>query len=214
MDLVKPLRTFVVLVAAVLGVSASESSSITSCDVTVHEWGTFTSIAGADGLPIKWNTVGCKDDLPAFVSNSGYRDVKVALMETVRMETPVLYFYSPEALRAHVKVTFPQGSITEWYPRAKVSPPGAATGSSIEWSDIHVEPSSTAAFPLERAPSRYYAARATDAASLEVNGQHEKFLFYRGAGQLSHPPLRAAGHQRGRAGRESRQRSGARRYLL
>jgi hypothetical protein len=187
MDLVKPLRTFVVLITALFGVSASEPPSTTWCDLTVHEWGTFTSVAAEDGSPIKWDTLGCKDDLPAFVSNSGYRGLKARLMETVRMETPVLYFYSPEAVTAHVKVTFPQGSLTDWYPRAEVSPPTRAGGSSIEWNAIQVQPTSTHLLPVEPGPSRYYAARATDAASLEVGGQHEKFLFYRGVGTFSIP---------------------------
>ena len=35
--------------------------------LTVHEWGTFTSVAGEDGSAIDWDALGCKDDLPRFV---------------------------------------------------------------------------------------------------------------------------------------------------
>ena len=30
----------------------------------VHEWGTFTSIAGADGRPVGWSPLSGPDDLP------------------------------------------------------------------------------------------------------------------------------------------------------
>src|SRR6266571_3202721 len=47
--------------------------------------------------------------------------------------------------------------------------------------------------PEERDESRYYAARATDAVPLAVEGedgtQEEKFLFYRGAGRIVPPVL-------------------------
>src|SRR5882724_8559431 len=87
--------------------------------LTVHEWGTFTSVAGEDGFSVDWDTVGCKDDLPGFVKQFGYPSLKFRLQGTVRMETPVMYFYSPRELEAHVTVAFPQGVITEWYPHAQ-----------------------------------------------------------------------------------------------
>ena len=34
------------------------------------------------------------------------------------METPVIYFYSKEPQTVDVRVDFPQGIITEWYPQA------------------------------------------------------------------------------------------------
>ncbi len=179
-----------------------------SSDLVVHEWGTFTSVAGADGSAIQWDALGCKSDLPSFVSDFGYRGFKWRLQGTVRMETPVLYFYSARALEANVKVSFPQGLITEWYPRAdyqafQKSPNGAmrrlsanlngidtslrtVTG-AIEWQNIQIQPDASLVLPFESAPSRYYAARATDAAPLSVGGQNEKFLFYRGVGQIAVP---------------------------
>jgi hypothetical protein len=176
---------------------------------TVHEWGTFTSVAGEDGSAIDWDVLGGKDDLPSFVNDRGYRCFKFRLRGTVRMETPVLYFYSPQALDAHVKVAFPKGLITEWYPRAEyqVDQQSRADGSvhrlepnlngidtsmrsltgGIEWKDIKVEPNTTPTLPFETSPSRYYAARATDAAPVRVGDQHEQFLFYRGVGRFEVP---------------------------
>jgi hypothetical protein len=97
------------------------------------------------------------------------------------METPVMYFYSSRELDAHVKVAFPQGLITEWYPRAE------RLTSAIEWRNIKVQPGTAPALPVESGPNRYYAARATDAAPIAVGDQHEKFLFYRGVGRFPVP---------------------------
>src|ERR1700727_14440 len=102
------------LMAANIGYQPSNS-------LTIHEWGTFTSVAGADGAPADWNALGCKSDLPNFVNDYGYRGFKSTLRGTVRMETPVLYFYSRRELNANVKVSFPQGLITEWHPKADTS---------------------------------------------------------------------------------------------
>jgi hypothetical protein len=85
----------------------------------VHEWGTFTSVAGEDGTAVTWDALGCKSDLPNFVHDFGYRGLKLGLHGSVRMETPVLYFYSSRAMDAQVKVSFPRGLLTEWYPQAE-----------------------------------------------------------------------------------------------
>jgi len=84
-----------------------------------------------------------------------------------------------------VKVGFPQGLITEWYPQALVPEVRApfhlaGTTGAIEWPSVKILPGATASFPTERDSSHYYAARETDAAPVQVGAQHEKFLFYRG----------------------------------
>ncbi len=178
-------------------------------DFTVHEWGTFTSVAGEDGSAIEWDALGCKDDLPEFVHDFGYRGFKWSLQGTVRMETPVMYFYSPRAVQARVKVEFPKGLITEWYPQAEyevyqtsgedqslrrlatnlfgIDTSLRSVTGAIEWNDIKVQPDTAPSLPLENGPSRYYAARETDAAPITVGGEHEKFLFYRGVGRFAIP---------------------------
>jgi hypothetical protein len=156
--------------------------------LTVHEWGTFTSVAGPDGSPVDWNVLGCGSDLPHFVNSIAY---KSELSAKVRMETPVLYFYSSHDLDASVNVSFPRGTITELYPNA------AQLRGGIEWKSIHVRPGAALRFPVEAGPSRYYAARATDAAPLEVNGQQEKFLFYRGVANIPVPLSARIGHDGG-----------------
>ena len=165
--------------------------------LTVHEWGTFTSVAGSDGRPLEWQPLAAsgspQDELPCFVERYAI-GAKTILGGTVRMETPVLYFYSPRERTVSVKVDFPQGLITEWYPKAsQISPKSLANGlggreypapGRIEWSSVRIQPGAEEKFPIGSLPSHYYQARDTDAAPVLVNGQNEKFLFYRGVGRF------------------------------
>jgi hypothetical protein len=79
-------------------------------DLTVHEWGTFTSIAGPDGLSMNWLPLTGSTDLPSFVEH--FREVafKGGLRGATRMETPVLYFYSPRETTVSVNVSFAKAS--------------------------------------------------------------------------------------------------------
>jgi len=156
-----------------------------------HEWGTFTSVAGLDGNPVEWAPLSGPPDLPCFVERLGSGFVKYR-PGMVRMETPVLFFYAPQAMTLSVHVDFPKGWMTEYYPAPTAVEPkrpvGRKTG-SIEWNNLQIEPDSDPALPKTRGESRYYAARNTDAAPLEIGGQHEKMLFYRGVGDFYVPVL-------------------------
>src|SRR5271169_2455348 len=156
----------------------------------VHEWGTFTSIANPDGTPQRWNPLkAAVSDLPSFVHRFEGIYIKGGLEGTVRMETPVLYFYSPQPATASVHVDFLKGTFTEWYPRAKVEP-GFYNPAVVEWNPIQLSREQHA-LPTESGPSHYYAARNTDALNIESGGEHDKLLFYRGVGNFD-VPLRAA----------------------
>jgi hypothetical protein len=165
--------------------------------VIAHEWGTFTSIAGDDGNPISWQPLGAHTDLPCFVRILNPKSAKnwvPRIAATVRMETPVIYFYSAAPRSVRVSVKLPRALVTEWYPDAKVPPfvmPAdmnvANASGEITWNGVRIEPGSDRSFPAEDEPSRYYAARATDAAPLRVGGQREKFLFYRGLADFPIP---------------------------
>jgi hypothetical protein len=48
----------------------------------------------------------------------------------------VLYFYSAHALEAHVKVAFPKGLITEWYPQARAASGAGPRNGGIEWEGV------------------------------------------------------------------------------
>src|SRR5271166_2010372 len=94
-------------------------------DLTVHEWGTLTAIAVKDGRAVEWLPLTGSTDLPQFVAHLGTANLKPGLRGTIRMETPVLYFYSPRDVTVSVKVAFSQGLISEWYPHAaRVTPSG------------------------------------------------------------------------------------------
>ena len=79
----------ILLLLAALTVSASTDQVPPVTDLVVHEWGTFTSIAGEDGLPVEWLPLTGQSDLPCFVERSSFT-VKGSIAGTVRMETPVL----------------------------------------------------------------------------------------------------------------------------
>ena len=193
---------------ATLGVAFAVASAVPSREgqadsgLVAHEWGTFTAIAGVDGQPVEWlpvNLVG-PPELPGFVEH--FRGVpKDFLRGTVRMETPVIYFYTSHETSVSVHVSFSKGFITEWYPHASRLQPSTPIASdalyqphddgSIAWDSITVAPNPSADFSQEKAASRYYAARETSATPLSVQApagqQHEKFLFYRGVSIVSLP---------------------------
>ncbi|MBA3438425.1 MAG: hypothetical protein H0T92_00960, partial [Pyrinomonadaceae bacterium] len=162
-------------------------------NLIVHEWGTFTSVAGVDGGALEWRPLSGVSDLPSFVyngatSDQGFRHpLKSKLTARIRMETPVLYFYADQEMDVSVKVDFPQGKITEWYPQAR------SVRNGIDWGRFRVLPGAQVQFPVQSGESHYYPARETDAAPVRVCGvrgqQHEKFLFYRGVGEFDLPLL-------------------------
>jgi hypothetical protein len=164
--------------------------------LVAHEWGTFTSIADRSGQAVKWHPQSGLSDLPEFIEYFATAGFKRALRGTVRMETPVLYFYSPTATTVSVKVRFAQGVITEWYPHASRTSPDAKkvldestlfqhnTEGKIAWDSVSIEPTLVPHFPKDNGNANYYAARETAAAPVVVKTasgeQQEKFLFYRG----------------------------------
>jgi hypothetical protein len=186
--------------------------------VVVHEWGTFTTVADDAGQAINWTPLGGPTDLPCFVEHYknkvfktgfnpeaevpiDYDAARSALVGKVRMETPVIYFYSPAEATVSVRVRFPQGLITEWYPtavanQANVVPslladPNVVGG--VDWPSVRITPNGASAFPGGAGTSHYYAARQTDASPIWVNGQNEKFLFYRGVASFPVPISAALG---------------------
>src|SRR5947208_6266771 len=109
----KPWLT--VLTAASLHLAASAQA----CGGYVaHEWGTFTSVQGADGIQLEWNPL-VTTELPKFVYDCGrpngnsraarFADYsgKGAFVTLQRMETPVIYFYSGREQDVDVSVKFP-----------------------------------------------------------------------------------------------------------
>jgi hypothetical protein len=132
---------------------------------------------------MSWQPLSGPSDLPCFVHRLDQRNIKAAEYGTVRMETPVLYFYPLKPLTISVHVDFPNGRVTEWYPKASSVQPSSGRNGWIEWKDIHVSNYvSNPGAPLAKLgeASHYYAARDTDAWPLSSEGENEKLLFYRG----------------------------------
>jgi len=184
-----------VVLAAVASMATQPATA--PAPLVVHEWGTFTSVAGKDGQASRWLPHAGPSDLPCFVERSLY-NIKGSLWGTVRMETPVLYFYAPAPMTVNVDVIFREGAITEWYPHAVGADPRNGQDGWIRWPNVRVTPGAAAEFPIEPGSSHYYAARATDAAPIEVASQKERFLFYRGVGWFA-PPLSATMNANGEA---------------
>ena len=207
-----------VIVLAATSLTAIQQEPELTGVITVHEWGTFTSVSDGEGASLDWRPLAGPSDLPSFVytqegAPKGLRHgakceqcghfrcscskcdagaspkecgCKSCTVATVRMETPVIYFYADTGLTASVRVDFPKGRITEWYPKAR------EVGTGINWGGVLITPKATPAYPKEPAPSHYYPARETDATSVRVCGdggppEMEKFLFYRGVGTFDLP---------------------------
>src|SRR5579863_8420404 len=90
-------------VAALLAAPIFGSGGNPESGLTVHEWGTFTTIADGSGGAQPWSPLGGASDLPCFVvhlhglqyKSLAPPNVPTTQTVAVRMETPVLYFYSP-----------------------------------------------------------------------------------------------------------------------
>ncbi|MDP4200229.1 MAG: T9SS type A sorting domain-containing protein [Bacteroidota bacterium] len=168
----------------------------------VHEWGTFTTLAGSDGrlLPGLYHE---EESLPYFVGSfSGFSpQISKGLYmpcsgATLKMETPVIYFYSDVARSVSVRVDWPAGTISQWYPpRADGEPypsrfdtlhlEDTAEHGWIAWNaQIRAKaPDDTLGLWKPGETHTWQAPRATDANIVTDSlGNVEKYLFYRGVG--------------------------------
>ncbi len=209
-----------ILLGSALGGPASAGDSL-----VVHEWGTFTALQDDDGTALAGINVD-DEPLPAFVHNlgrdllkspTGLRDDEAIVMKgapqrhpyvTLRLETPVLYFYPPAdrsgPVKLDVHVDFHSGWLTEFYPQAVVDAPGLKQGSfrfgeitpqttgSLDWHDVQVGTEA----PGPKTDSYVWTTpRAVHAAGLTAaSGESEQYLFYRGVGNLD-APLHVTSHR-------------------
>jgi hypothetical protein len=197
---------------------ALSCAPLVAAEFTVHEWGTFTSVVGSDGRMLTGLEVE-EEAVPPFVhsltgfapSNKGWdRPVRNV---TVKMETPVLYFYSKTPLSVRVDVRFNGGSISQWYPdrvagETMPEPRPGNTGVSLG-SDTFPPIDFTSAYkgraswrvdilasdattrvntPREQETPQWPRARVPGANLVRgVRGEVEGFVFYRGIGNFSMP---------------------------
>ncbi len=169
----------------------------------VHEWGTFTSFSGSDGVKLEFRPL-VDDDLPGFVVDRAEQCgrvspfIKWSYRAYQRMETPVLYFYTDRERDVKVRVDFPQGLITEFYPPVQEMLPkfdfeqamrGEPLGqSAVDWGTVRLIPTENLQPKLQdpalanrvhqhllralipQATENHYAfARETDAAIVHVH---------------------------------------------
>lgn len=165
--------------------------------LAAHEWGTFTSVQGSDGVAL-WGLHHEEEPLPDFViSRSGIASSQKGLEmlpEEVdqKLETPVIYFYAPGPVDVTVKVDFPKGVIGQWFPAAEeLAPPiyqlTQIAGGAMTWKvalDPAIDPG---LFPAVDPADIWAPSRNVAATPLRAQGQHERFIFYRGLGRFSVP---------------------------
>ena len=194
--------------------------------LVAHEWGTFTALQDDDGTAI--GAINADDEpVPDFVCRTGFVSVADARSQltpnlrdgkgvtpchpgvTMRLETPVIYFYLPKGgmdKPVTVHVTFNGGWLTEFYPYASVDAPDLtnsmvahppftkASHGSLSWNSLRLggaaalTPTDDPVWTAPRQVAR--AATVTLPASAQAKrtaDQTEKFLFYRGVGHLDSP---------------------------
>lgn len=177
----------------------------------VHEWGTFTSFQDAAGATIPGINVD-DEPVPGFVHRlRDYQTFRTTSLPaswsqgaprcypgvTLRLETPVLYFYPPEGWQPtpfDVRATFVGGWLTEFYPSAatesmnvQASLDGRARG-SLFWSQVRLDSTAASLEPSTDSPV-WLAPRAVKSALVvsDATKEAEKYLFYRGVGNLDAP---------------------------
>lgn len=195
--------------------------------LVVHEWGTFTSMQGVDGFGLE-GLHREEEALPAFVHDLGGPGCTLGHPSgkglhaqpsrvTQKMETPVVYFHTKAPARVQVRVDFPRGLLSQWYPNTSrpVTTPqeldlSKVESSSLAWDVELVPGSAPAEVPQVAADDPWHFAREVDAAWCRVTPggddrvglpagltEAERYLFYRGLGAFSLPLVTSPGAKAG-----------------
>lgn len=197
-----PMKTklMVCSLAAVLGLATlSATKPPVSENLVAHEWGTFTAVIGSDGMEVPWWTPRLEGPaaLPEFVKPVGIvvagksgQGVNPTLL---RMETPVIYFYSDRSADIVASVDTRKVRLTEVFPavvpskesvgkrewKIRIEAPGDEIGKSMPPVG---ERGAHYAYARE-VPDAWWVVRPNEDKSPEV----EKFIFYRGTADLRMP---------------------------
>lgn len=195
------MNTNIVMLVGVFLTLAARSNA----ELLVHEWGTFTSLVGSNG--VTQHGMYHEDEvLPDFVHNFGEskpvnsrllcRRGKGCLPElfldnnkvTLKMETPVIYFYTDKQRLVSVNVKFPEGVVTETFPApvqtfpTSLSEPILANGNTT--FHVNILPQLTGRLPVVDAGNIYQHARNVNSNLVVCGDEEEKFIFYRGLGRF------------------------------
>jgi hypothetical protein len=204
----RPVGITLILVLAVVALRPAMGAE--PGELRVHEWGTFTSVVGSDGVALAGLETE-EEPLPGFVHSlgapaAGTKGIGWPVQGvTIKMETPVLYFYAARETAVNVRVGFHGGSISQWYPQRtggeqapqlsagqQVGPVDFSRGydGKIEWRAT-VLPRGTNERPTPRPADetpQWPRARVASANLVRgANGETEGFLFYRGVGSFALP---------------------------
>jgi hypothetical protein len=178
--------------------------------LTVHEWGTFLSVQGSDGVTLG-GMVDSEEELPPFVRERSLGGQNRACFN-MKVETPVTYFYTDRPRVVKVRADMPAGTLTHWYPHVRGLGPALTRtekvtpgGSYLDWDAVELIPAGSSRDakgepvpqPREVAKnSTWQFVRQTDSALVKVANarkfgspfrEYEKFLFYRGVGAFELP---------------------------
>ena len=198
----------VILLAASLSISAeapyipTDFSGTDPDGLVVHEWGTFTSVAAEDGTAVDWVPQQGPRDLPCFVDRVPVQHQGMAAGHCPDGNAGPLLLLArregsgrPRAVpaRHHHRVVPASRGRAHRIELTTLRNPGLV--GTIAWNQVRVLPRAAEDYPVESGANHYYAARKTDASPLEVrtdvgnavDGQREKFLFYRGIGNFPLP---------------------------
>jgi len=203
------MRTIALIAALVAAAPLDCEAQSKSPTLIVHEWGTFTSFQDANGATISGINVD-DEPVPKFVHRLNQfavfttRSIPALWSQgaprchpdvTLRLETPVLYFYPQGEFSAplDVRASFVGGWLTEFYPFADAENSGFPgtlsrdSRGSLQWKALQLTanteglPSTTEHVWL--APRAVHSAVVTAGGS----GEAEKYLFYRGVGHIDAP---------------------------
>jgi hypothetical protein len=202
--------------------TAATAMADSSPSYTLHEWGTFTTLSTSEGKLLP-GVQREEEPLPEFVqSHEGMMHHKSIYVQkgwmrplagvTVRMETPVIYFYTKDPFDVKVNVGFKGGSISQWFPSRSggETPPKVLRDPKTGWPlqeqntldfakgyqggitwDVKVTPAGDDAagrvFKRGETPSWIYPRNPDSALVSTKKGETEKYLFYRGVGNLTPP---------------------------
>lgn len=218
-------REICTAVALALALGSSRAREVNAPDpIVAHEWGTITTRHAPDGTPMgRLNRIDSSDALPSFVhryepaqtaNNPEKSLVKTSLVPgrpdvTMRLETPVIYFYPPRGGTQpafDVTVRFRGGVVNEFYPDAEASVavdvervqmkmnagllPPTWDGEVLDnyvvgrllWRDVHLATSTSLPSTSSHVWLAPRSVHATDVISHA--GEGERYLFYRGVAHL------------------------------
>jgi hypothetical protein len=182
--------------------------------LVIHEWGTFTCLQDETGRAIPGvntddervpNFVHRLSDLiqnPQRLAPIYFKGVPRSHRQVImRLETPVVYFYPPAnhdgPLTLDFEVGFRGGWLSEFYPDAEPDVPGlsheqfrfhdltARTVSHLRWNGLKIN--APGELPDTNSPVWLSPREVPAATVVTPRGEAEKYLFYRGVGNIESP---------------------------